>query len=137
MVPGEPNQNVQYFIAASAIGMAIGNIMLARRLKLFGRTPHSSNYNSSSRGNQNFKYSNYQNASQKKFNLVSSHLLTLGLSVEKFSVPEIKEAYRKIALNTHPDRFTTSDMSLRRSKEKLFKDATHAYAELMKYSRTM
>jgi hypothetical protein len=91
----------------------------------------NSNWNSQSRTSQSIKFDHPSSR------VIDKHLDTLGLSKRVGIVPkeaEIKDAYRKICLKTHPD-VLGSDHPDKQIAERKFIEATSSYNFLLEYLR--
>ena len=59
-----------------------------------------------------------------------SAFAVLGIATSA-SVSEVRQAYRRLVLTCHPDKFVTADASVRSEKEVRFKELSKAYADIM------
>lgn len=109
---------------------------------------NSQKYKTNSNSNENqqnfnsntnsYKHTNERKNEQKKTSfssIVEGHLRVLELKNSLGNLPneaEVKEAYRKVCLKTHPDTFDSNDPKKDQAQIK-FIEATNSYNYLLKY----
>lgn len=174
--PHEGNDNLKFALLVSIVGMCIGNMFIAKRMRVAkaprgfhskDNKPNSSSFKSNYSGNSSSNYTNQaeqeafkrrykeyhytkqqqqntrkafermQNQRDKPLNqipsYISANLLRLNMPFDEIPTQKkLKEAFRRFAMDNHPDR-TASDDPMKTEKELNFKLANEAYTDILQY----
>lgn len=138
------------YLSAMIVGIvfsaAVGNIFLARKMRLFMKNSKNNYSKRSSPDNQqqttsNSTWSQDGTAMNNQFDLrrkieLHVHLRVLGLPLTEPTKAEVKRAYREACLLHHPDRSTDSGEECEKAKQdrvKRFQEANISYTYLIRH----
>lgn len=139
------NTGLQLLIAGIIFSAAIGNIFLARKMRLVMKSAKVSGHKPESSHSGQNQHSANSSGWKRSEQFKSEHIFDLQRSNELFKYlqvlglpatpnprrEDVKKAYRNTCLLCHPDR--TKDESVKKERVKLFQEVNTAYTYILSH----